>query len=131
MLDLVKQTFSWSSHNLSHGIMRLHKLGGELRTVLRCNPYLGAAVGGVGGPCGVVDEGQLDLVLQKDVLRGEAAVHDPARVDVPQGVGELSSHEHLVVDGHFPATMNYVKLRDICPVYCNACYHRLTPNKTN
>ena len=64
--------------------------------------HLGAAVGGVGGSGGVVDEGELHAALEEDVVRGEAAVDDAARVRVPQRVAQLPRNLHLVVHRHLP-----------------------------
>lgn len=64
--------------------------------------HLGAAVEGVGGAGGVVDEGELHAALEEDVVRGEAAVDDAARVRVPQRVAQLPRNLRLVVHRHLP-----------------------------
>ena len=41
-------------------------------------------------------------VLEEDVVRGEAAVDDAARVRVPQRGAQLPRHLHLVIHRHIP-----------------------------
>ena len=82
-------------------LLLLLLLGRHLSAALTLE-HLWAAVGGVVFACGVVDEGELDAALEEDVVRGEAAVDDAARVRVPQRGAQLPRHLHLVIHGHLP-----------------------------